>query len=224
MDPFHNELKKEFQLERMILFSDAVFAIAITLLVIEIKVPELAEEHFTEKELLKSLGHLMPKIVGFLISFFLIGNYWMVHHRLFGYVVNYNKRLLWINLLFLLSIVLMPFSTGIFGEYSTPQGLYLKTPLIIYVLNICFIGFMLYRLWSYISNPVNQLAEHLPHPALVRVAKIRALLVPAIFLLSIPVSFIEPPFLSRYVFLLVFPIMRIIQKRADKKLKFQPQS
>ncbi|WP_315818873.1 hypothetical protein [Paraflavitalea speifideaquila] len=124
---------------------------------------------------------------------------------------------------FLLSIVLMPFSTGIFGEYSTQQGLYLKTPLIIYVLNICFIGFMLYRLWNYISNPANKLAEHLPHPVLVRVAKTRALLVPAIFLLSIPVAFIDPPFISRYVFLLVFPIMRIIQKGREK-LKLQTQS
>ena len=70
----HNELKKEFQLERMILFSYAVFAIAITLLVIEIKVPEL-HEHITDKALLAALSHLIPKFFGFVTSFALIGLY-----------------------------------------------------------------------------------------------------------------------------------------------------
>ena len=80
----HNELRKEFQLERMILFSDAVFAIAITLLVIEIKIPELEKEHITDKALGEALWHLVPKFVGFIVSFALIGVYWNVHHRMFG--------------------------------------------------------------------------------------------------------------------------------------------
>ncbi|WP_315818872.1 TMEM175 family protein [Paraflavitalea speifideaquila] len=99
MDPLHNELKR-VSARTDDPFSDAVFAIAITLLVIEIKVPELEQEHLTEGALLKSLEHLFPKIIGFLISFFLIGNYWMVHHRLFGFVIDYNRKLLWMNLLF----------------------------------------------------------------------------------------------------------------------------
>jgi uncharacterized membrane protein len=91
----HNELKKEFQLERMILFSDAVFAIAITLLVIEMKVPEIAKDVVSEEKLVESLFHLIPKFIGFLVSFFIIGLYWTVHHRLFGFVVNYNQSLIW---------------------------------------------------------------------------------------------------------------------------------
>src|ERR1043165_8420792 len=93
----HNELKKEFQLERMILFSDAVFAIAITLLVIEIKVPEIPKEIVTEDLLLHSMDHLIPKFVGFLISFLIIGLYWTIHHHMFGYVINYTKKTLWLN-------------------------------------------------------------------------------------------------------------------------------
>ena len=69
-DHLQHELKKEFQLERMILFSDAVFAIAITLLVIEIKIPEIEDP--TDKALLNSLGHLVPKFIGFIISFIFI--------------------------------------------------------------------------------------------------------------------------------------------------------
>ena len=97
----HNELRKEFQLGRMVLFSDAVFAIAITLLVIEIKIPELHGGHINDKALLVELKHLIPKFLGFIISFMLIGIYWTVHHRMFGYVTNYTPKLLRLNLLFL---------------------------------------------------------------------------------------------------------------------------
>ena len=142
----HNELKKEFQLERLILFSDAVFAIAITLLIIEMKVPEIPHNLVSEQSLVNGLVHLIPKFVGFLISFFLIGLYWTVHHRLFGYVVNFNQRLLWLNLLYLMGIVVMPFSTAFYSEYIASL---LKSPLIIYVANICFIGLSLLLYYIY---------------------------------------------------------------------------
>ena len=89
----HNELRKEFQLDRLILFSDAVFAIAITLLVIEIKIPEI-DNDVSDKALLHELVHLIPKFVGFIVSFMLIGLYWSVHHRMFGFVTNFNRKLL----------------------------------------------------------------------------------------------------------------------------------
>src|SRR5215510_8639674 len=104
--PLHNELKKEFQLERLILFSDAVFAIAITLLVIEIKVPEIHEKHVEEVVLLSRLAELIPKFIGFIISFLLIGQYWIVHHRMFSFVINYTDRLILMNILFLFAIAL----------------------------------------------------------------------------------------------------------------------
>ena len=90
----HNELKKEFQLERLILFSDAVFAIAITLLVIEIKIPEIHENPVTDNAVLHKLAELIPKFVGFLVSFLLIGQYWIVHHRMFSFVINFTDRLI----------------------------------------------------------------------------------------------------------------------------------
>ena len=116
MNQFQNELKKEFQLERMILFSDAVFAIAITLLVIELKVPEINRAELTEGKLLNALAHLIPKFIGFIISFMFIGIYWVVHHRLFGFVINYTPKLLRLNLLFLFAVALMPFSTAFYSE------------------------------------------------------------------------------------------------------------
>src|SRR5690242_3731667 len=142
----HNELRKEFQLERMILFSDAVFAIAITLLVIEIKIPdkELMKEHgdLSDQRLLNALSDLVPKFVGYLISFCLIGLYWSIHHRMFGFVTSYDRKLLFLNLLFLFFVALMPFSTGFYSEYAGRELFekQLKVPMTFYVLNFCGVG------------------------------------------------------------------------------------
>ena len=80
----HHESKTSFQLERFIFFSDGVFAICITLLVMEIKVPALPEP--TDRALLQYLSSTSLKFFGFLLSFYIIGHYWIVHHRIFGYV------------------------------------------------------------------------------------------------------------------------------------------
>lgn len=103
------EHKKEFQVERLVFFSDAVFAIAITLLIIEIKVPSLHGLPVSDDSFLHAFSLLLPNLVGFALSFFIIGLYWSLHHRMFGYVTDYNGKLIWLNLLFLFSIVLMPF-------------------------------------------------------------------------------------------------------------------
>jgi len=172
----HNELKKDlpagkagFQLERMILFGDAVFAIAITLLVIEIKIPdkEWMREHggISDGAILNALKHLIPKFLGFLISFMLIGLYWTIHHRMFGFVTSYDRKLLFLNLLFLFFIALMPFSTGFYSEYAGGELFekQLKVPMTFYVLNFCCAGFANYFMWRRVGNVKNKLAELIRH-------------------------------------------------------------
>ncbi len=170
----HNELKKEFQLERMILFSDAVFAIAITLLIIEIKIPDIPHDEVSDQALLNGLVHLIPKFAGFIISFMLIAMYWTVHHRMFGYVIDYTPRLLWLNLFFLFFIVLMPFATGFYGEYAgqlfTKQ---LKVPMTFYVLNLVAVGIFNFILWLHIANPKNNLLAPNTDPLTIKMAKTR---------------------------------------------------
>jgi uncharacterized membrane protein len=205
----------KFQLERVILFSDAVFAIAITLLIIEIHLPEFHGADATEWNLVRALAGLVPRFIGFLVSFMLIGMYWTRHHYLFGHVVRYTQKLLWLNLIFLLSIVLLPFSTGAFGEYSTPHTIHLITPLIIYVLNFCFTGAMMYWLWAHISSPANHLADEALTPEIARQAKVRAAIVPAVFALTIPVAFINP-YVARYVPFLIPVFIRVFRVRGAK--------
>ena len=209
----HNELKKEFQLERLILFSDAVFAIAITLLVIEIKIPEIHEKPVTENAVLHKLAELIPKFVGFLVSFLLIGQYWIVHHRMFSFVINFTDRLIWLNILFLFAIALMPFSTGFYSEYVL-RGV--VTPVIFYTANIALLGLANFLMWRYLSNQKNNLTENLT-PALAKYFSFRALTVPTIFVIFSFV-YLYYPTIAFFIPILIPFIMRLIFNPMKKKI------
>jgi uncharacterized membrane protein len=222
----HNELRKEFQLERMVLFSDAVFAIAITLLVIEIKIPELHGEQITDKALLGELKHLIPKFLGFIISFMLIGIYWTVHHRMFGYVTSYTPKLLRLNLLFLFFIVLMPFSTGFYGEYTGVALMreQLKVPMSFYVLNFACAGFVNYLMWVYVTNPKNKVAEPPIDPEIAMLARIKSLTVPSVFVLMLIVAFLTNVMFAVYIPILIPVLLKVIQRRVKKKFAAAPNN
>jgi uncharacterized membrane protein len=213
----HSELKKEFQLERLILFSDAVFAIAITLLVLEIRVPDVDRHLATDKILLEKLDELIPKFVGFIISFFIIGLYWSIHHRMFGYVINYTRRMLWLNLFFLLAVVLMPFSTAFYSTYIIRL---LKTPVIIYSSNIIFLGIMNLVLWRYISNPSLGLTEGLAREDRI-LFSLRAVAIPIIFTVTGFIYLAINPRLALWVPPFIPVIMRaivvIFKRRINRK-------
>src|ERR1700744_717748 len=104
-----NEIKKEFQLERLIFFSDAVFAIIITIMILDVKLPE-ALIHPTEDESKKSLLEILPKVFVYAISFNVIGSFWMRHLRIFSFLKDYNSQLVVLNLIFLFSVSLFPFA------------------------------------------------------------------------------------------------------------------
>ena len=213
----HNELKKEFQLERLILFSDAVFAIAITLLVIEIKIPEIHEKPVTENAVLHKLAELIPKFVGFLVIFLLIGQYWIVHHRMFSFVINFTDRLIWLNILFLFAIALMPFSTGFYSEYVL-RGV--VTPVIFYTANIALLGLANFLMWRYLSNQKNNLTENLT-PALAKYFSLRALTVPTIFVIFSFV-YLYNSTIAFFIPMLIPFIMRLIFNPMKKKITTPP--
>ncbi len=104
-----NEIKKEFQLERIIFFSDAVFAIIITIMVLDVKLPDVVKPS-TEAEAKSAFFQVLPKLTAFIVTFFMVGRFWMRHLRIFSYLKDYNAPLIFINLLFLLSVSLYPFA------------------------------------------------------------------------------------------------------------------
>ena len=142
----HSALEKEFELERLILFSDAVFAIAITLLIIDIKFPELPEKR-VEGKTLDLLSHTILSFAAFALSFFFIGRSWSLHLRLFRFLRKYDQGLINRNLLFLFFIVTFPFAAaGIAGHVRS--GFII--PIYIYIINLAAVSIMHFNLCYYI--------------------------------------------------------------------------
>lgn len=181
----HASANTTLGLERVVFFSDAVMAIAITLLVIDLKLPEIPAAA-AASELPASLAALTPRIMSFVISFAVISVYWSSHHRYFSYIRSYDGRLLLLNLVFLFFIVLMPFAAGMAGEYG-----YLPLGTIIYGAAVAATGLSIAALWHYASH-----SHRLVDPDLsadeIRRRNLVAFVVPALFILSLPFAFIHP--------------------------------
>jgi uncharacterized membrane protein len=138
-----DEIKKEFQLERMILFSDAVFAIVITLMAIEIKIPE--GEELTTETLAKSLVHLLPTLLAYIVSFIFIGAIWYQHLKMFSLLKDYDKGLVIRNMLLLFFIGLFPFSATLITRAKGQM-----IPFFMYLFMILFCVIAQYVLYHYI--------------------------------------------------------------------------
>lgn len=176
------------QLKRIITITDSVFAVALTLLVIDIKLPEI--ESPTDYILWNSLKDLKWTILGFIISFFIVGYYWSVHHRIFGYVIKYTSRLIWINLMFLFSVILLPFTSGLLGKFAFNINLIM--PYGLYVFNICLTATMNAILWFYVSNPKNNLLTYQISQERILLGFYFTLVVPLLFIISLLIVFINP--------------------------------
>ena len=186
----HSANRTHFQLDRISFFTDGVFAIAITLLVIEFKVPVI--EHPTDHLLWDALKEMSWKLLGFIISFCIVGYYWSVHHRIFGYVEKYTSRLVWLNLLFLFSVVLLPFTSGLLGEYASET--HLLVPYSFYVINICLTALMNAVLWFYVSNPKHDLLTHQISKERILLGFYFTLVVPILFIISLLIVNFSPTF------------------------------
>ncbi len=112
---------------RLEMFSDGVFAIVITILILNIHLPEnTSTQHLGE-----ALKALFPDILAYVTSFILIGLYWIAHHTSFHHIHKVNGVLLWLNMLLLLFVSFMPFPASLLGKYPTEP-----VPLMIYGINL----------------------------------------------------------------------------------------
>jgi uncharacterized membrane protein len=97
--------------------NDGIYAVAMTLLVLELKLPENLL-HASDAEFSQALANLFPKFIAWLLSFFILALFWIGHQRAFHYVRHVDMKLTWINVLALLFASLMPFSSALIGEHS----------------------------------------------------------------------------------------------------------
>ena len=171
-------------LERIVFSSDAVFAIAITLLVLEITVPTAGA---SSRELAHELGRLGSKVFSFAFSFWVIGRFWTGHHATFQYVRRWDPVMLWLNLLLLACIAFLPFPTAVLGNHIT-------VPLAaqLYAVSVMATGFASALLWWYAARNGRLVDEHLD-PRLRRSIQLRTLAAPVVFALSIPLVTVLVP-------------------------------
>jgi uncharacterized membrane protein len=102
---------------RLEALNDGIYAVAMTLLVLELRIPDTLRQA-SDVEFLNAMIHLIPKVVAWLLSFFILAVFWMGHQRAFHYVHRVDGGLLWINLVALLFASLMPFSSALIGEHG----------------------------------------------------------------------------------------------------------
>ncbi|NUY80120.1 DUF1211 domain-containing protein [Flavobacterium sp. MAH-1] len=132
--------EKNLQLERLVFFCDAIVAIAITLLVLDIKIDSTPSGHLTFHDLFGQWKHLLT----FFLSFFNIANFWKVHHSFFSYIKKIDERLLWINIMWLLFIAILPFTTSLVSEF-----LHDEAAIFAYSSNILLIATFQNLIWDY---------------------------------------------------------------------------
>lgn len=192
-----SEKDKGYGLNRVINLSDAVIAIAITLLVLEIRLPEGARGLPDEIVTREVLG-LWPKYLGYITSFGVIGLYWLAHHRIFRAIVAYDRRLMMINLGFLFTVAFMPFPTALLFDYA---GVFVAV--LLYAGTLTLTGLSLVGLWLYASHDHRLISPDVETHTIHNVT--RGLLAgPGVFLLSILVAFFNAD-LAMYVWLLQIP-------------------
>ena len=193
---------REFGLERLLFFSDAVFAIAITLLALDIRLPVL-EGSITNQSLAGQLLAIWPKYLSFAISFLVIGLFWVNHHRRLSGLRAYDRRLVWLNLLLLMSVAFIPFPTSVISEFGN------RTATIFYALAISLAGIFSALLGAYarqkgyLQRSDSLTPRKLPERA-------GSLAVPGVFLLSIAIAFVNPD-LAKFSWFLIVPVIVLLQ-------------
>ena len=145
MSVVYNQIANR-SIERIGALSDGLFAIAMTLIVLEIRVPTL-DAHATDADLAAALGDLAPRFVTYLLSFLTLGIFWNGQQTQLSYVERGNRDLAWLELLFLAIIALFPFTTSLLADHID-----LRLALALYWLNIFLAGAALYAIWEYVDR------------------------------------------------------------------------
>jgi uncharacterized membrane protein len=195
--PSANILSDSLGLERLIFFSDAVFAIAVTLLALEIRLPA-GEELLDEKQLLEQIIGLWHSYLGYIISFMVIGVLWIAHHRKFRLIKFYNSRLMMLNLLLLMVVAFLPFPSSLLSRYPD------RVATNFYSLTMIVGELMLALIWWYASRN-NRLTDPKMDPQQRRRQFINPLVTSLVFLVSIGIAYLSPT-LARLSWILILPV------------------
>ena len=196
------------ELDRLTAFSDGVFAIAITLIVLGLDVPDVSDADLGD-----ALSDLTPNLFAYFVGFAVMGMFWFGHHRVFAQLKRSSGRLVWVNMLLLAMIALMPFTTNVIGEYGdTAVGVSL------YAANVtlAFIADGLVD-WTakreQLFDPESE--EYFEDLAVLDFVR------PAVFALSIPVAFLISTTLAQMLWLAMIPLAKVAVRRSGNESRYR---
>ncbi len=192
--------------DRLQFFSDAVFAIAMTLLVIDIAVPTVSlsvSDAKLDRELWAAIGAEWPHFLAYGISFAVIGVNWVGHHRKFAVTRAYDGGLITRNLVLLFFIAFVPYPTSLISEYgpSIPA-------IVFYASVVAILSLLQFWLWSYSYH--RGFLDEKVDLGMYRYVRRNLLVTPVIFLLSIPIGLIGGGIWAMYFWILTWPVSAVV--------------
>ncbi len=180
----------EVEFSRIVAFSDGVFSIAITLLVLGLEIPDTLKHG----EVAQALWDQRENLIAYAISFAVIGRFWVVHHSFFGEVKAFDGRLIALNLFYLGWIGLIPFTTKVLGEYASTTA-----AVIVYAANLAGVV----SISLLMSRDARRAGLTKMDAMDARENEARSIFIAAVFLISIGVAFIDPQ-IAPFIWLLLF--------------------
>ena len=182
----------EVTIARLETLTDGIFSIAMTLLVLDIHVPDLINS-ISSSELSHQLILMWPRILSFLISFIILGMFWVSHHTEFRFIKKLDNKLIWLNIFFLLFVSLLPFSAALLGRYAFNQ-----TAIFVYGIQLIFLVLMQYFIWVH-ARRKPELMEDSLHPRMGHLVNRLAFLAIMAYIMGMALCFIKSPYYLNYL-------------------------
>jgi uncharacterized membrane protein len=197
----------ELQFERVVFFSDAVFAIAATLLIFNIKIPAAVGTGTALARFGRGLDEENGRILSWALSFYMIGRYWIAHHTMFRYLRHLDRRLIALNLLFLALVAFLPYATAVL---DTSPGV------AFYAAATAAVGLAQGAIWFHAARG-DRLTVPGVSASLRNAWMLNLLQTPIVFLVSIPVAFVSPV-VAVCLWALSLLVRRVLRRRVQAAL------
>ena len=196
-------MQRQLRLEHIVSFADAIFAFSITFMAVTIDIPKLAQ-NLTQTQVIDKLLESIPEFEIYVISFFVIGVYWIAYHQMFNQIVGSDPAVTWLTLLFLFFITLIPFATNL------QIGFGYQIVFVLFALVLAMAGALLTIIWLHATK--NKLIDKDLTQREIHTISLGDIVPTVVYFLSILVSFIDLQ-AAYYFWIVIIPAKMILRKK-----------
>jgi len=196
-------MHRKISLEHIISFSDAIFAFSITFMAVTIQIPNFPE-NLSEAQIIQNLiGELGPRFAIYVISFFVIGVYWISYHQIFNHIVDSHTVIVWLTLVFLFFITIIPFAVDLQVDYGLYQVIF-----ILYALVLTAAGALLTLIWLHAMK--GRLIDKTMNQTNIQSILLESIVLPSVFVISIFVSIVDLE-IAYYFWMVIIPAKVVLR-------------